>query len=143
MKDYRLSGGNIGQFTTELMKLVLGTKKTYRVNVVEWREKRSLSQNSLYWKWVAEINKQSPLRVENSNLDGSELWHEVFKKYYCPVKNITNQENILPVKSTKLLDVGEMTFYLNKIEHWAIDRGLTLTIPEDSEYANLMRSQSE
>ena len=46
MKDYRLSGGNIGQFITELTKLVLVSKKTYRVNVVEWREKRSLTANA-------------------------------------------------------------------------------------------------
>lgn len=51
MKDYRLSGGNIGQFITELMKLVLGTKKTYRVNVVEWREKRSLTANAQCHVW--------------------------------------------------------------------------------------------
>ena len=141
MKDFRLNMGSLGTLVTELTKL-LSTNKTYRVNVVEWREKRSLSQNSLYWKWLTEINQQSPLMIEDSNLDGGELWHEVFKKYYCPVKNITNKEKILPIQSTKLLDVGEMTFYLNKIEQWAMDRGLRLTIPEDSEYAQLMQYQN-
>lgn len=134
--------GSLGTLVTELTKL-LGDGKTYRLSCVEWREKRSLSQNSLYWKWLGEINKQSPLKVEDSKLEGSELWHEVFKKYYCPVKNITNMEKSLPVQSTKLLDVGEMTFYLNKIESFCIDRHIKLTIPEDSEYSQLMQSQSE
>mgnify|MGYP000044171735 CR=1 FL=1 len=142
MKDFKLTFSTIGCLVVEATKL-LQSGKVYRVSIKEWRQSRSLSQNSLYWKWLAEIDKQAPLKIDGSSVKGSELWHEVFKKYYCPVKNITNMENILPVKSTKLLDVGEMTFYLNKIEHWAMDRGLTLTIPEDSKYANLMRSQSD
>lgn len=113
--------------------------KVYRVSIKEWRERRSLDQNSLYWKWLSEIDKQSHLKVDSGNIKGSELWHEVFKKYYCPVKNITNGENSLPVKSTKMLDVGEMTYYLNKIENWCIDRGIILTIPDSSEYSQLMR----
>ena len=141
MKDFRLNMANFGLFMTQLNEL-LASSKTYRVNIVEWREKRSLSQNSLYWKWLGEINKQSPLSVKDSTLNGSELWHEVFKKYYCPVKAITNGNNQIEVKSTKLLDVGEMTFYLNKIENWCMDRGINLTIPEDSEYYQLMNYQN-
>ena len=38
-------------------------------------------------------------------------------------------------------DVGEMTFYLNKIESWCFDRGIRLTIPIDSEYSRLMERQ--
>lgn len=143
MKDFKLTLNSIGWLVTELTKLLKDSNKAFRVNIVEWREKRSLSQNSLYWKWLEEINKQSPLVIEGSKVKGAELWHEVFKKYYCPVKNITNGENILPIKSTKILGVGEMTFYLNKIESWCIDRGLTLTIPESSEYYELMNEQAK
>lgn len=143
MKDFKLTLNSIGWLVTELTKLLKDSNKAFRVNIVEWREKRSLSQNSLYWKWLEEINKQSPLVIDGSKVKGSELWHEVFKKYYCPVKNITNGENILPIKSTKILGVGEMTFYLNKIESWCIDRGLTLTIPESSEYYELMNEQAK
>ena len=142
MKDFRLNMGSLGVLVTELTKLLVNGK-TYRLSCDEWREKRSLSQNSLYWKWLAEINQQAPLQIEGSSIDGPELWHEVFKKYYCPVKNITNSEKSLPVQSTKLLDVGEMTFYLNKIESFCIDRHIKLTIPEDSEYSELMRIQND
>jgi len=142
VKDFRLNMGSLGVLVTELTKLLVNGK-TYRLSCVEWREKRSLSQNSLYWKWLAEINQQVPLQIEDSSIDGPELWHEVFKKYYCPVKNITNSEKSLPIQSTKMLDVGEMTFYLNKIESFCIDRHIKLTIPEDSEYSQLMQSQSE
>jgi len=141
VKDFRLNMGSLGVLVTELTKLLVNGK-TYRLSCVEWREKRSLSQNSLYWKWLAEINQQAPLQIEDSSIDGPELWHEVFKKYYCPVKNITNSEKSLPVQSTKMLDVGEMTFYLNKIETFCIDRHIKLTIPEDSEYAQLIQKQN-
>lgn len=143
VKDFKLTLGTLGWLVTELTKLLQSTGKTYRISVVEWREKRSLSQNSLYWRWMDEINKQAPLVVEGSSVKGAELWHEVMKRYYCPVKNITNGEKSLPVKSTKILDVGEMTFYLNKIENFCIERGIKLTIPEDSEYYKLMESQNE
>jgi len=140
MKDFKLNIQSLGFLITELTKL-LQSGKDYRLNLVEWREKRSLSQNALYWVWLDSINKQSPLHIEGSKINGDELWHEVFKNYYCPVKNITNGQKSLPVKSTKLLDVGEMTFYLNKIESWCMDRGIKLPIPETSEYYQLMQMQ--
>ena len=140
MKDFKLTFSTIGCLVVEATKL-LQSGKVYRVSIKEWRQSRSLSQNSLYWKWLAEIDKQAPLKIDGSSVKGSELWHELLKKYYCPVKNITNGENILPVKSTKILDVGEMTFYLNKIEGFCIDRGIGLTIPETSEYYKLMEYQ--
>ena len=142
MKDFKLTISSLGWLVTELTKVLKDSNKAYRVNVVEWREKRSLSQNSLYWKWLTEIDKQSPLRVDGSKINGSELWHEIFKKYYCPEKVITNGTVNVPTKATKMLDVGEMTFYLYKIEQWCIERGVLLTIPESSEYYQLMESQT-
>ena len=141
MKDFKLTLSSLGWLVTELTKLLKNSNKAYRVNVVEWREKRSLSQNALYWKWLTEIDQQNPLKVDGSKIQGNELWHEVFKKYYCPEKVITNGAVNLPTKSTKMLDVGEMTFYLNRIEQWCIERGIVLTIPETSEYYQLMQSQ--
>ena len=77
----------------------------------------------------------------SGKIKGAELWHEVFKKYYCPAKTISNNKAEMVIQSTKVLDVGEMTFYLNKIESWCFDRGIKLTIPLDSEYNKLMERQ--
>jgi hypothetical protein len=46
------------------------------------------------------------------------------------------------VKSTKLLDTGEMTRYLEQIDMWAHQRGLRLTIPAQCEYRQLMEAQN-
>jgi len=140
MKEFKLTLSSLGYCISELTKILQSSNKAYRVTVKEWKETRSLSQNSLYWRWLAEIDKQAPLQCE-SKISGSEMWHEVFKKYFCPVKQITNGNVSVKIQSTKSLDVGEFTFYLNKIEQWCIERGIKLTVPVDSEYAKLMESQ--
>lgn len=37
-----------------VLKDMLATGSSYRVSIVEWKEKRSLSQNALMWKWNGE-----------------------------------------------------------------------------------------
>ena len=141
MIELRISLSNIGHLITEITKLIQSTGKDYRVTIKEYKESRSLSQNALMWKWLSEIDKQAPLMCE-SKISGPEMWHEVFKHYYCPMKVVANKKAALNIKSTKMLDLGEMTFYLNKIEQWCIDRGIKLTIPSDSEYAKLREYQN-
>ncbi len=141
MKDFKLNSGTLAALAAEVGRLVM-TGKSYRVSVVEWRDSRSLSQNSLYWKWLAEIDKQNPLVVVNSKDCGAELWHEVFKKYYCPQRVISNGKSNIEIVSTKLLDKGEFHHYLNQIEQWAMSRGFKLTIPADSEYVKLLDQQN-
>ena len=114
----------------EVWKLDL--TKAYRVNVVQWRESRSLSQNALYWKWLGEIAKQQNITND------PEIWHEIFKKYYCPEKVINEH---ITIKSTKKLDLGDMHFYLNKIERYCMDKGYLITIPDNCEYRQLEEKQ--
>ena len=139
MKNFRLTANSIGLFIAELWKLDL--TKAYRVTIVQWREKRSNDQNSLYWKWMAELSKQA--HVNGKKFSG-EVWAEFFKKYYCPDKLIDmplGEASI--VKSTTNLDTGEMHHYLNKIQSWCMSEGYNLTIPENSEYQQLLDKQEE
>jgi len=133
---------NLGDVFNQLTKIAQSKNVPFRLSAKEWRESRSLSQNALMWKWLAEIDKQAPLKCD-STIKGSDLWHEIFKKYYCPAKSVSNESNSVDIKSTKMLDVGEFTFYLNKIENWCFDRGIILTTPLDSEYAKLMERQND
>ena len=141
MKEFKLTLSNLGEIFNQLTKIAQSKNIAYRVTVKEWKETRSLSQNNMYWAWLGEINKQAPLQCD-SKISGPEMWHEVFKNYYCPGKTVKSTKATLEVKSTKALDVGEMTFYLNKIEHWCIDRGVKLSVPPDSEYYKLMEYQN-
>jgi len=133
MKDFKLCFNSLGYFIQEATKLIQ-SKKAFRVNIVEWREKRSLSQNSLYWKWLGEIVKQWDVTSD------TEILHEIFKKYFCPDKVINEH---ITIKSTKKLDVGEMCFYLNRIEQFCIDRGFKITIPDNCEYRELLERQDD
>ena len=133
MKEFKLTFSSLGYFIQEITKLLTESpNKTFRLTVKVWRESRSLSQNNLYWKWLGEIAKQ-----QNISKD-AEIWHEIFKKYYCPEKVINEH---ISIKSTKKLDVGEMHFYLNRVESYCIDRGYLITIPDDSEYRLLQEKQ--
>ena len=135
MKDYKLELNSLGFFIAELTKMITTNDgKAWRVTVKGWRESRSLSQNSLYWKWLGEIVNQWDVT------DDTEILHEIFKKYYCPEKVINEH---ITIKSTKKLDTGEMHFYLNKIELFCIDRGYAITIPAQCEYADLIKQQDQ
>ena len=139
MKNFKLTSNSIGLFIAELWKLDL--TKAYRVTVVQWRESRSLNQNSLYWLWMAELSKQA--HVNGKKFSG-EIWAEFFKKYYCPDKLIDMPlGEASTVKSTTNLDTGEMHHYLNKIQAWCMSEGYYLTIPENSEYQILLDKQEE
>ena len=141
MKGFKLNTASLAALAAEVGRLVF-TGKSYRVTIVEWREKRSLSQNSMMWMWLAEIDKQNPLTVVNSENSGAELWHEVFKKFWCPESIITDGKTEMVIVSTKLLDVAQMHHYLAQIEVWAMNRGFKLTIPINSEYQQLIDRQN-
>lgn len=113
--------------------------KALRVNVVGWREKRSLSQNNLYWQWLNVISSELK---PNDQQHRDEVWHEYFKQYFCPAKSITMPAGKdLTVKSTKLLDVGEMCHYMTQIHNWAAGHMLVLPVPENSEYKQNLDKQ--
>ena len=131
MKDFKLTVNSIGMLIQAIWKLDL--TKAWRVTIVQWRESRSLSQNALYWKWLGEIAKQQTISND------PEIWHEIFKKYYCPEKVINEH---ITIKSTKKLDLGEMHYYLNRIEQYSIDRGYLITIPDQCEYRELQDKQN-
>lgn len=148
MKDYRLSGGNIGQFITELTKLVLSSKKAYRVNVVEWREKRSLSQNAFQHVIYQNVSKYliSKGRTDwneakvKRELKNKFLGWELVEFTDVVTGEITTHEQL---KETSKLDVGESCHYTTQILDWAESIGCSVNIPENSEYAKLMRSQND
>jgi len=131
VKDFKLTVNSIGMLIQAIWKLDL--TKAWRVTIVQWRESRSGKQNKMYWKWLGEICTQWDVT------DDPEILHEIFKKFYCPEKVINEHVSI---KSTKKLDVGEMHFYLNRIECFCIDRGYLITIPDQCEYRELQDKQN-
>lgn len=138
MDDFCLHETTKAQLWPVLKELVASGKR-YRVSIVEWRDKRTLSQNALLWKWNGEIASQLE-RARKGKFTGEQL-HDYLKDLYCPPKAITVMGETRYVKSTKELDTGEMTRYLEQVDAWAHQRGFRLTIPARCEYQQLRTQQ--
>lgn len=139
MKDFCLTRDTLKEFIKLCGELLLEGGR-FRVKITAWKGKRSVDQNSLYWKWLTEIAQT--VEVGSSYYDNN-TWHEYFKKYLCPEKIIPLPVGQTSKRSTKLLDAGEMHFYLNRIEQWAIDKMIVLPMPDDNEYLKLKNKQVE
>lgn len=123
------------------LNIMLSQNEAVEVVAKPWKDKRSLSQNRLVWLWMNEISEQA---VVNDQKHKPEIWHEYFKRYFCPVKLVPMPAgDDLQIRSTKKLDTGEMHHYLNQIEQWAQGHFYTLTIPHNCEYEQLKQKQME
>lgn len=138
MQEFILHETNKAQLWS-LLKEILSTGKRWRIKISEYRERRSLPQNSLLWKWNSEIAEQ--LTAVGSDSFSDEEVHEWLKDMYCPAKPVTISGMTRYVKSTRRLDIGEMNKYLTDIDQWAHQKGLRLTIPDSCEYRELQRRQ--
>ena len=138
--SYKLNAGNL----RSILELIAGTVAhaggDYEITIKKWREKRTLSQNALYWVWMDEISKR--WEVEG-RLFKAEEWHEELRDRYCPPRTINKPSGAVSVRSTTKLDTGEMHWYMNVIERVCINRGILLPIPEHSEYMKLREAQED
>lgn len=132
MEDDIILHDSTKQNVWPILKAVLATKQPHRLIIKPYKQTRSLSQNSLMWMWNADISKAIN-KISSENINDKEI-HEYLKKLFCPEKIISIMGDDVIVKSTKLLNTEEMTFYLRRIEVWSINRGINLRIPNYSEY---------
>lgn len=127
----RLHKSNFSAIGQQLQPL-LESGECYRLTIKPWRDKRGLSQNSLMWLWNSDISNQVNA-ISSEKLSDEEI-HEFLKGMFCPEKEIEIFGESKMVRSTKLLDTEEMTFYLRRIEVWCLTKGLKIRIPPNSEY---------
>ncbi len=55
MKDFKLNSGTLAALAAEVGRLVM-TGKSYRVSVVEWENRRSVTANAAYQCWYPSIS---------------------------------------------------------------------------------------
>lgn len=114
---------------------IINQGKSAKVSITEWRDKRSLSQNALYFKWLAEIAKQTEKMI--GQVHDVDTYHEHFKKKFCPLTSVTLGKTDIQIQSTKKLDKPAFHRYLEQIDVWAHSAGYVLTIPMESEYKQM------
>lgn len=86
--------------------------------------KRSLNQNSLYWKWVEIIAEYCG--------NTSEEMHAILRGLYAPKKEVKVGKKIYRIpRSTTTLTKGEMASYMLDVQAEAGILGIILPTPED------------
>jgi len=114
-----------------------------RIEFKKQGNKRSVDQNSLMWKWLNTISDWA-LSKGWINQDKRRKPEEVWKVYF--LSQVFGSETVSMGKesfdvtpSTSELTVGEMQHLLEFIQSWAIDRGIALVIPKESEFYKNIR----
>ena len=141
----KLHRGNFAAIGQQIQPL-LDAGQCFRLQVKPWREKRSLSQNSLLHMWLAEI---SEYLINSGRTDATPEWvKRNLKKTYLGCEEVTYTDFITGEKTTTWeprhtsdLDTGEMHIFLTKVEAWCAQFGLALTIPHGCEYQQLQQKQ--
>lgn len=145
MQDFCLHVSTLGQFTKHIFNLVSSGKK-YRIKFSEWRDQRSIPQNSLQHMWYAEL---SAYLIERGKSFASPEWvKEAMKNTFLGYEaremvNVKTGERtqVQTLRHTADLDTGDMYHYLTQVEQWAMNIGCRLTVPNDSEYNQLRQKQ--
>ncbi len=146
MKNFKLTANSIGSFIAELWKLDL--TKAWRVTIVQWREKRSLSQNAFQHVIYNEISAFliSKGRTDwcpkftKRNMKNNFLGWEVTEYTDVKTGEVTIREELI---STSGLDVGVACDYITKLLDWAQSIGCTIKIPAQCEYRDYLDKQDE
>lgn len=125
--------------------------KPCKLEIKPYVDSRSLSQNALLHMWINKIYDRFTamgVMVPIYDYDGDvmEIIGEepitydqtkiMMKHKFLGVKDIVHGKLVLKdqLVKTSSLDTGEMTFFLDQIYEWAMDKGIYLPIPEHSAY---------
>ncbi len=143
----RLHKSNLTAIGQQILNL-LESGECYRLTLKPWKEKRSLSQNSLAHMWFGEI---SEYLIKSCRSDATPEWvKRNLKRTYLGCEEVTYTDFVTGDKSTTYeprhtssLDTGEMHYFLTQVEQWCAQFGLVLTIPHDSEYQRLKDKQNQ
>lgn len=142
----KLHRGNFAVIGQQLLSY-LEDGQSFRLILKPWREKRSLSQNSLLHMWLSEISEYlirrgksfaTPEWVKDA-LKHTYLGYETKERVDVVSGEITTVQSL---RHTSDLDTGDMYIFLCKVEAWAMDIGCHLTIPQSCEY-QLLRDKQE
>lgn len=104
---------------------------------------RTLSQNALYWVWIAQITDELNRR-NKSDFTTDEIHMRMKHDFlgYDDPKTIGSSEIPAQLKSTAKLSKGDMFAYMERIDMFWAERGVLLVTPDDSVYAQLKEKQN-
>lgn len=134
-----IDGRDIQQLSQQLAVMVADGPVQVKLS---GKKARSLSQNSLQHLWYAEISRW--LISKGRDFATPEWCKSAMKHTFLGYVDVFDTDVITGISTrrdelrhTSSLDVGEMKLYLDLVFHWAMEKGLLLTIPEGCEYQKL------
>lgn len=141
----KLHRGNFAAIGQQIQPL-LDAGQCFRLQVKPWREKRSLSQNSLSHVWYEEI---SDYLIKSGRTDATPAWvKRNLKKTFLGYEEVEYTDFVTGIKTIELelrhtsdLDTGDMHHFMCQVEGWCAQFGLVLTIPQSSEFQVLRDKQ--
>lgn len=127
----------IKQFTNWLMSEWDWTHAV-QFKVVRYTNNRSLPQNALFHIWCREMSDHFSKR--GADIDPEKM-KELLKYKLLGTEDRVINNTVIPsqVKRTRSLDKGEMMDFMDRVQDWALDHGVNVSCPADSEYMKLKR----
>lgn len=116
------------------------------VKLEPYQNPRSLNQNALLHIWCREIAKGMEKKgFKVTEGDALEAWKLWLKRRFIGTDNfqISKTEIKGQVKRSSDLNKGDMVHFMDQCYHWAREQGINLTIPKESEYAELLKQQEK
>ena len=119
--------------------------KPCKLEIKQYVDARSLSQNALMHMWFNQIYNRfsamgimvgdEPITAEDVKL--------MMKHKFLGVKDVVRGKLVIKdqLVSTSSLNTGEMTYFLDQVYDWAMDKGIYLPIPEHSVYKKYRERQ--
>lgn len=110
-----------------------------QLDVKRFIPRRSLSQNALFHVWCREM-------ADHFSSKGADVTENKMKdllKYkFLGTEDRVINTTVIPgqIRETSSLDKGEMMSFMDEVQSWALDHGVKLTCPIDSEYMKLRAS---
>lgn len=119
-------------------------KRPFTVDITDGRD-RSSEQNRLSQKWYAEIAEQTGEAREDVRarcklkfglpilMESSEAFRDLCRRRIKPLSHAERIELIrdFDIPMTRLMNVGQMTRYMDELFQHHSEFGIVLTVPED------------
>jgi len=108
-----------------------------KIEFKNYSNTRTIDQNSLMWKWLNEVSRWAIKQgwENQTNKKPEEVWKAYFVNEVFGLETIKmGKQEFDCSPTTSSLSKGEFQHLLEYIHNWAIERGVLLTIPRESEY---------
>ena len=108
-----------------------------------WREPRTRSQLNLYREWLNRLAEF--FSTKNGQFSPDDM-HDICRHQFLgyETKRIGNTEIRDQLRSTANGRISrlDMSEYMTKVDHWALDMGCQLPHPDDNEYTKYKRART-